>query len=32
MDTQEKCNEIKMKAGVKMNEAVELIVGRIVKH
>ncbi len=32
MDTQAKCNEIKTKAGVKMNEAIELIVGRIVKH
>lgn len=32
MDTQAKCNEIKTKAGERMNEAVELIVGRIVKH
>jgi len=32
MDTQARCNEIKMKAGMKMNEAIELIVGRIVKH
>ena len=32
MDTQAKCSEIKTKAGVKMDEAVELIVGRIVKR
>ena len=32
MDTHAKCSEIKTKAGVKMNEAVDLIVGRIVKR
>ena len=32
MDTQAKCSEIKTKAGVKMDEAVDLIVGRIVKR